>query len=168
MPAPDWRRAQRGEKWEPCSHTVAVPVASGETINHGDLVELNTSGQATRVTGSAGGIPTVTAIYGIAVGRSDVVAEDPDLYPRLQVKPLTANPRVVLRFLTSAGAPATPSRSDIGASITLRMGASGGAVAGVLGCNRRTGSDAIHGIIEDVVDDKFVLVKLDDDIIAGG
>lgn len=165
---PDFKRSQRGGEWKPYEHSVAVPVASGQTIYHGDLVEINASGQATRVTGTAGGIPTVTAIYGISVGSSGVVSADSELYPKLQVKQIAPSYLVVLRLLTSGGSPATTAADNIGKSITLRVASSGFGIDGVLGCNIKSGTDPVHGIVVDVIDKQFVLVKLDDDICAGG
>lgn len=166
--SPDTQRAQRGNEWKPYEHTVAVPVASGQTIYHGDLVELNASGQATRVTGANGAVPTFTSIFGMAVGSSAVVSADPDLYPKLQVKRLSPSYAIQLRWMDATGNPANPTTADIGKQITLRIGATGTAVAGVLGCNAKSGTDPVHGVVVDVIDNNFALVQLDDDIFAGG
>jgi hypothetical protein len=166
--SPDEKRAERGNEWRPYEHTVAVPVASGQTIYHGDLVELNSSGQAVRVSGANGAVPTFTAIFGMAVGSSAVVSADPELYPKLQVKRLSPSYAIQLRWMSATGNPATPTTADIGKPITLRIGADSTGVAGVLGCNAKSGSDPVHGVVVDVIDNKFVLVQLDDDIFAGG
>lgn len=167
--APDWKRAQRGEGWD-ASHVVMLSVATGQTINHGDLVSVNANGEAERISADAGASPDLssTRVFGVAVGRSAVTAADSALYPKIAVATIAKNQLLVLRYMAQDGAPATPTAATIGDEATLRMGKANTEVEGVLGVNTKGTGDTVHGHIIDVVDDKFVLVKLDDDVVVGG
>lgn len=170
LASPDLLKYVRGRAWD-CyeNQVVNVPVASGQTIEVGDLVSINASGEATRIAGSAGAAVDLSAtkIFGIAEGRSAYMVADPDLYSKIPVRMLTQDNRVVLRYLTAAGAAATAGAAQIGDDVTLRVAASswGGVF---VGCNTKSGADAVHGQIIDVISPEFVLVAIDRDLIAGG
>lgn len=166
IPNPDWRAAQRGYSWHEYPHVVVLVPAQNETINIGDLVGINNNGQAVRISANSGAIPTSPVVFGVALGRSEAYEADSELYRGIPVATLGERPYVVLRKLAANGNPTTTAQTDYGKPVSLRMGANGTAVAGVLGCSLQSGGDPVHGRVVDVIGDSYLLVCLEDEILS--
>ncbi len=161
---PDMRRLQRNFMWAN-DHVVALPAVG--TIESGDLVYTDDNGRAVAYSGTPGAVVDTTStgtnpgrkVYGVAMGRTAVIAADPDLYSRILVAPIEHDDLVVMRKVDSSGNGVDTLPSDVGKTITLRYGA--GSLQGIVGAYVRTSSDTttVHGHVVDIYSSTHLIVK---------